>query len=74
MVSAGNWYSIKKKSYCDKEITFVIIVKCLLGLRAVNKKKKKKKRLWANFELSKCNIYRLNTLESARWLIFLLKM
>jgi hypothetical protein len=43
MVSAGNWYSIKKKSYCDKEITFVMIVKCLLGLRAVNKKKKKKK-------------------------------
>jgi hypothetical protein len=42
MVSAGNWYSIKKKSYCDKEITFVMIVKCLLGLRAVNKKKKKK--------------------------------
>ncbi len=40
MVSAGNWYSIKKKSYCDKEITFVMIVKCLLGLRAVNKKKK----------------------------------
>jgi hypothetical protein len=42
LVSAGNWYSIiRKKRNCDKEITFVMIVKCLLGLVAVNKKKKK---------------------------------
>jgi hypothetical protein len=36
------WYLLGKKKHCDKVISFVMIINRFIGLRAVNKKKKKK--------------------------------